>query len=174
VIRAAALGVLAGVTGTLAMDTLWYRRYRRGGGETGFRDWESAAGLEGWDEAPAPAQVGRKLARVVLRRDLPGDRARLVTNVMHWSYGAAWGAGLGVLTAARGTAGPPWRGVAFGLAVWGSDYVTLPLAGVYQPIWRYDAKTLAKDASAHVVYGTVTDLVVRAVVPRLAARHPSS
>jgi hypothetical protein len=52
--------------------------------------------------------------------------------------------------------------------------VTLPLAGVYQPIWRYDAKTLAKDASAHVVYGTVTDLVVRAVVPRLAARHPSS
>jgi hypothetical protein len=49
--------------------------------------------------------------------------------------------------------------------VWSSDYVTLPLAGVYQPIWKYDAKTLAKDASAHVVYGMVTDLVLRARSP---------
>jgi hypothetical protein len=156
------------------MDGLWYRRYRREGGETGFRDWEFAAGLEGWEDAPAPAQVGRKLARLTLRRDLPDDRARLVTNVMHWSYGAVWAAGLSVLTAARATSAGPWRGVAFGLAVWGSDYVVLPLAGVYEPIWRYDAKTLAKDASAHVVYGAVTDLVVRAGAPRLLARHPSS
>jgi Protein of unknown function (DUF1440) len=152
-------GAIAGVAGTLAMDLLWYRRARRAGSETGFLDWEFAAGLEGWDDAPAPAQVGRKLARVVLRRELPGERARLVTNVMHWSYGAAWGAGFGLL--ADRIPAVPWRGVAFGLTVWSSDYVTLPLAGVYQPIWKYDAKTLAKDASAHAVYGVVTDLALR-------------
>jgi hypothetical protein len=31
----------------------------------------------------------------------------------------------------------------------------LPLAKVYQPIWKYDTRTLAKDLSAHVVYGAV-------------------
>lgn len=32
----------------------------------------------------------------------------------------------------------------------------LPVIGVYKPIWQYDARTLAKDLSAHVVYGVVT------------------
>ena len=157
---AAARGKLAGAAGTLAMDLLWYRRSRRAGGEPGFLAWETAAGLEGWDDAPAPAQVGRKLVRLVLRRDLPPERARLVTNVMHWSYGLAWGAMLGVVDELRPSSGP-WRGPAFGLAVWGSDYVILPPLGIYKPIWRYDAATLAKDASAHLVYGSVTDAVTR-------------
>jgi hypothetical protein len=34
--------------------------------------------------------------------------------------------------------------------------VVLPAAGLYQPIWKYDAKTLAKDLSAHLAYGTGT------------------
>jgi hypothetical protein len=29
------------------------------------------------------------------------------------------------------------------------------LAKVYKPIWEYDARTLANDLSAHIVYGTV-------------------
>jgi hypothetical protein len=34
--------------------------------------------------------------------------------------------------------------------------VILPAAKLYEPIWEYDAKTLAKDLSAHLLYGTVT------------------
>ena len=35
-------------------------------------------------------------------------------------------------------------------------YVVLPAAGLYKPIWEYDAKTLAKDLSAHLAYGAGT------------------
>jgi hypothetical protein len=40
--------------------------------------------------------------------------------------------------------------------VWLASYVVMPLAKLYRPIWEYDAKTLAKDLSAHVVYGATT------------------
>ena len=46
--------------------------------------------------------------------------------------------------------------LALGPVAWLASYVILPLAGVYEPIWKYDAKTLAKDLSAHLVYGAVT------------------
>jgi hypothetical protein len=37
--------------------------------------------------------------------------------------------------------------------VWISDYVILPLAGLYKPMWEYDAPTLAQDLGGHLVYG---------------------
>lgn len=40
--------------------------------------------------------------------------------------------------------------------VWATGYVVLPEAGLYQPIWDYDAKTLASDLSAHLAYGAGT------------------
>jgi hypothetical protein len=46
--------------------------------------------------------------------------------------------------------------VPFGAGVWVSGYVILPAAKLYQPIWEYDGKTLAKDLSAHLVYGLTT------------------
>jgi hypothetical protein len=36
--------------------------------------------------------------------------------------------------------------------VWSASYVLLPLAGLYRPIWEYDAKVLAKDLGDHLVY----------------------
>jgi hypothetical protein len=50
--------------------------------------------------------------------------------------------------------------------VWGSGYVVLPAAGLYQPIWEYDRRTLANDLSAHLVYGLTTAAVFRALSPR--------
>jgi uncharacterized membrane protein YagU involved in acid resistance len=47
-------------------------------------------------------------------------------------------------------------GVPFGVVVWASGYVVLPAAGLYQPIWKYDAKTLASDLSGHLAYGAGT------------------
>jgi hypothetical protein len=40
--------------------------------------------------------------------------------------------------------------------VWGTSYVVLPAAKLYQPIWQYNYKVLAKDLSAHLVYGLTT------------------
>ncbi len=47
---AAALGTgaLAGAVGTLAMDRLWYARYRKGGGGDRFADWELSTGTTGF------------------------------------------------------------------------------------------------------------------------------
>ena len=47
----------------------------------------------------------------------------------------------------RGRWGPsawthPGYGVPFGAAVFAGDYIALPAAGLYQPIWEYDAKCL--------------------------------
>ena len=44
----------------------------------------------------------------------------------------------------------------FGATVWAAGYVVLPEAGLYQPIWKYDAKTLAWDLSAHLAYSAGT------------------
>jgi hypothetical protein len=81
---------------------------------------------------------------------------------MHWATGIGWGIQYGAL--ASGTAPHPWiRALALGPAAWLSSYVVLPLAGVYQPIWEYDARTLADDLSAHLVFGGVTSAVFSAL-----------
>jgi hypothetical protein len=33
--------------------------------------------------------------------------------------------------------------------------------GLYEPIWKYDRKTLAKDLTAHLVYGLGTATALR-------------
>ena len=89
-------GVLAGAVGTVAMDLVWFYRYRRGGGESGFLDWELSTAPSSWESAPAPAQIGRRLIEAVFHRQIPVEHAALVNDVMHWSYGLFWGAGYGI------------------------------------------------------------------------------
>ena len=70
-----ACGLVAGAVGTLAMDALWFARYRRDGGESGFAAWELSSGLCSWEDAPAPAQVGKRLVEGLFERELPPQRA---------------------------------------------------------------------------------------------------
>ena len=66
-------------------------------------------------------------------------------------WGAQYGLVAGSLRRLR-----PGSGLILGPVVFGSGYLVLPLAKLYKPIWEYDASTLAKDFSAHLVYGLVT------------------
>jgi hypothetical protein len=153
--RNVVLGAVAGAAGTLAMDLFLYRRYRQEGGTDPVWPWESAEGVTSWEEASAPGQVGRKVERLVTRQEPPDRWARATTNLVHWATGVGWAAQYGAL--ARRTSGHPWvRVLALGPVVWLSGYVLLPLAKVYKPIWQYDARTLGKDLSAHLVYGATT------------------
>jgi hypothetical protein len=158
--RAAAQGVAAGALGTLAMDLFLYRRYRREGGETGFGAWESSAGLESWDDAPAPAKVGKRFVEAVTRRELSPRWARTLNNVTHWGFGVSSAAPFGVVTCRIGSL-KLWYGLPFGAVVWANGYVVLPVLGVYRPIWEYDVVTLGEDLSAHLVYGTATAAALR-------------
>ena len=165
-LRVGLRGLTAGVVGTTAMDLLWFHRYKRGGGEDRFIDWELSRGLAGWEDAGAPAQIGKRLFEGVFGQELSGERAGLVNDVMHWSYGLGWAVGYAAVASWLPALPAPRSGIAFGALVWASDYVVLPLAKVYKPIWEYDARTLADDLSAHLLYGVATATTFRLLSAR--------
>jgi hypothetical protein len=144
----------------MAMDALLYAEYRQGGGKTEFSRWEFSSDIESWEQAPAPAQVGKRLFEGLFDRDLPNSRAALVNNLTHWAFGIANGAAYGVIA---GSAPKPrvWYGAPFGASVWAGGYVVLPAAKLYEPIWKYSPKVLAKDLGAHLVYGLTTAAAFR-------------
>lgn len=158
-------GALAGAAGTAAMDLVWFSRYRRGGGEQGLLQWELGEGVTGWEDVSAPGQVGRRVAEGFLGRELPDSRARLTNNIVHWAYGVAWGAQYGIVAGSAARPRSAW-GLVLGPVVWLSGYAVLPLAKLYKPMWEYDAKTLAKDLSAHVMFGVGTGVVFAALSRR--------
>ena len=162
-------GLAAGAIGSLAMDVLWYARYRRGGGKQHFFAWEFSVGLSSWDQAPVPGQVGKRLFEGLFQTKLPPQRAELVTNITHWAYGMLNGA---LYAIAAESLGPPrtWYGLPFGAGVWAADYAVLPAAGLYKPIREYDRETLAKDLTAHLVYGATAAAALRLLSP--LTRHP--
>jgi hypothetical protein len=158
-LAALARGALAGAVGTATMDAVWYVRYRRGGGRASPLAWEFGLDVEKWEDAPAPAQLGRRLFEAFTRRSLPVEKAALVNDVMHWSYGAASGSGFGAVAGSlrtRSRLAVIALGLPFGAAVWGWSYVVMPVAGLYKPIWEYDIPVLARDLTAHLAFGVGT------------------
>jgi hypothetical protein len=151
-LRNVAIGALAGAIGTSAMDFVLYARYRRDDGTERLWRWEFAGDVMNWDDASAPGQLGRKVLRQVTGDEPPDGWARPTTNLVHWATGVGWGVAYGALAVTA--SGHPWaRALALGPVAWLSGYVLLPLARVYQPIWKYDAKTLAQDLAVHLAYG---------------------
>jgi hypothetical protein len=146
-------GLLAGAAGTLAMDLVWFRRYRRDGGEEGFVDWELATSTTSFEGAAPPAQVGKRLYELVLRRPIPDRLAAVTTDVVHWSTGLQWAAAYALVARRRGGA-TPLHGLVLGPVAWGASYLLLPALGVYRPIWEYEPAVLWLDLSAHLVFGT--------------------
>lgn len=154
-------GAAAGAVGTAAMDVVWYVRHRRGGGGKGPLAWEFG-GVDKWDDVSAPGQVGKRLLEGFLGHEVPDRWAQTTQNLAHWATGMAWGAQFGLV--AGSVRRPSWKaGLALGPVAWLTSYAVLPLAKLYQPMWKYDAKTLAKDLSAHVAYGTATGAVFAAL-----------
>jgi hypothetical protein len=163
-------GLLAGAAGTVAMDAVWYTRYRRGGGPQRFVSWEFSSGLCTWEQAPAPAQVGKRLFEGLFQRELPARRAALVNNITHWAYGTL--AAVGYAVVADSLPNPRIRyGPVFGASLWAVSYAVLPAAHLYKPIWEYDRAALGKDLSAHLVYGLATATTLQAL-PRLRRLKP--
>jgi hypothetical protein len=153
-------GLFSGAVGTAAMDVFLFARYRSGGGKSTPEEWEFSKGLSSWEDAPAPALVGKRLWEGLFQVELSPTRARLVNNVMHWAYGTFKGVLYGILVGSL----PKHRvsyGLPFGVLVFAGDYVILPAAELYKPIWEYDAKTLAKDLTGHLVYGLATATAMR-------------
>lgn len=161
---AIARGAVAAAVGTAAMDALLYVRYRKGGGKSSFAPWEFSVSVSDWGEAPAPAQVGKRLYEGLCRRELGVRYATLVNNITHWGYGILGGVQYGVVAESLSRQRVLY-GLPFGASVWTGSYVILPAIGLYKPIWEYDLTTLAKDLSAHLLYGSVTAGTLRLLSP---------
>lgn len=128
---AIARGVLAGVAGTATMTAAQGAYYK-------------ATGAEG---STTPAEVGKRLIRGVLQRDVSDERTETLNQVMHWGYGTTWGTLYGM--AAR----RPTLGLAFGTLVWGASLVELPAMQLSPPVWELPPSSIAPDLGFHLVFG---------------------
>lgn len=97
-------------------------------------------------------------------RQLSPKRARLVNNITHWATGILAGTQYGIVAGSLRSLRVGY-GVPFGAGVFATDYTVLPAAGLYRPIWKYDRVTLAKDFSAHLVYGLSTAAAFQLLSP---------
>jgi len=153
-LAAVAAGLLAGAVGTVCLDAVQYLKYRRAGGTESPRDWEFAP-VDSWETAPVPGQAARRVIEGFTQRKLPDRAGWLTSTIAHWAYGSGAGAIYGILAGSARRPHPAY-GLPFGAAVFANDYIALPVAGLYQPIWEYDAKALAWDLSAHLAFGAGT------------------
>lgn len=163
VVSRAARGAIAGAAGTLAMDLVWYRRYRRSGGTDSFLDWEFSTGTDSYENAAAPAQVGKRVVEGLFDTQLKPDTAGFTNNVVHWATGVGWGALHGLVVGSTPSASPA-AGLATGATAWLTAYGVLGAAKLYQPMWKYDVVTLGKDLSAHLLFGLGTGAAFRALL----------
>lgn len=158
---AVAAGAVAGAVGVLAMDLVWWTRARMDGSDQSFVDYEFSTGsTSDYDEAATPAEVGRRVAEGVFDGDVPPESAGPMNDIVHWATGLGYGAVHGLVF---GSADQPkvTHGLATGLGAFANSYTMLPLMGLYQPLWEYDAKTIYKDLSAHLAYGLATGTTFR-------------
>jgi hypothetical protein len=150
-------GVLAGAVGTLSMDLVWYRRYKAGGGESSFLDWDDASDIDSFEDAGPPAQIGEMAAHAVGAHP-PARLGGVATNVVHWLTGTGYGI---VHVLGPGVRNPVVDGAMTGTGAFAASYAVLGALGLYEPIWTYDRDTLVQDWTAHLAYGLGTSLAYR-------------
>lgn len=159
---ALARGLLAGLAGTATMTAYQTLVSIKNGAS--LKETVAPEPPEQWSSAPAPGQVGYRFLRGMFQKDVSPNQAVKMTNVVHWLYGTGWGGLYGI---AEGTvdSNPLLAGAAFGSLVFANAYIALPAMGLYEPPWKYDAKTLGIDWSYHLVYGVATATAFRGLAP---------
>ena len=156
--RALWTGAVSGAAGTAVMDLILFARYKRAGGTTRFVGWETSESAQSWNDASTPGQVGRRLVATLSGWEMPDSWARTTVNVVHWSTGVGWGVVFSV--AGHNSRGRPLvTAPILGVSAWLTSYAILPVMKLYEPIWKYDARTLAKDLAVHLTFGAVTTVV---------------
>lgn len=144
VARGLATGVVA--TGVMTIAQELVAKLQSSGGGGGGDEPPS------WDDASAPAEVGRRIIEGVFQKDAPPEMIPTLTNAMHWGYGVGWGAAFGLVqgTVRHRALG---NGLGFGMAVWGASYLQLIPMGLYEPPWKYGVQALATEGGFHLAYG---------------------
>jgi len=147
--QAVGKGVLAGLVGTAAMTAAQelYARLPSDGGPGAAEEPDDP-----WEQASAPAKVGKRLVEGMLQKEVSEDLIGPFTHGMHWGYGTANGVAFGLVQPSLG--GHPLRnGLAFGAAVMASSYLQLIPMGLYELPWKYSPRELGIEFGFHLAYG---------------------
>ena len=153
--RTVLYGIGAGIIGTACMTALQEVALRVKRHTTVGMKHDEEVDEDPWKRAPAPAQLLKRVVEKATGVEPDAAAIPLYTNITHWGYGISLGAAY-ALAERRLRLKTPLAGVTFGLGVWAQSYATLVPLGLYKWPWHYPAKTIAKDVSYHLVYGTGT------------------
>ena len=123
-LRSVVRGFLAGAAGTAAM-TVYQLAVRKVRGER-----LGTPVPERWEDAPAPAQVAKRLAELTGQR-ITKEHVPWVTQAMHWAYGISWGPAYAFVARERDGSPVP-AGLALGTGVWAASYAQLVPLGIYE------------------------------------------
>lgn len=142
-------GLLAGAAGTAAMTASQMTVMK----------------VQGGSSSTVPGQVAQRVGGGVFKRKVPDEKLGMLTQVVHWAYGTAWGAAYGIGHTSLPlptTAG----GVLFGTVVWGFGSVAmLPAMQLSPPVWQRPPTGTAYEVGYHLVYGLAAALTYRALTP---------
>ena len=170
--RAIAAGVLGGLAGTLAMNyaqRVWTRAVDgkappSAGGKHDARDWQERE--EGRNANELAAQA---IAKRVVGRSLTNDELSVAAPIVHHTFGAAMGGLYGYCV--RDRQNRMTSGVAFGAAVWLiADEIAMPLFQLSAPTTERSVEKHAQSFAAHIVFGTVAELVRVKTIGKAASR----
>ena len=104
----------------------------------------------------APANAVAKVFGISPKND--EEKAKF-SNLVHWSYGTAWGSVRGILDAMCITGRAAM--VAHFALIWGIELIMLPALKVVPPVKEWGAKEIGIDAFHHLVYVAATDAAYR-------------
>jgi hypothetical protein len=102
--------------------------------------------LRGREPSTVPSAAAGKVLGVQPRNS---DVAARFSQMVHWSYGTAWGGVGGVL---RTLIPEPAATAAHFATVWGTEVTMLPGLEVAPPLPEWEAKEIAIDVFHHLVY----------------------
>jgi hypothetical protein len=161
-VRSVAVGAIAGLAGTLAMNyaqRLWTVAVDReapdsAAGLHDARDWQERTEGQNSNEMAAQA-VASSVDAPLTRRQLA-----VAAPVVHFSFGAAVGALYGAFVQSR----PARRrtGIGLGTTLWlTADEIAMPVMGLSRSTLRRPLEMHLQSLAAHWVYGVVTERVRR-------------
>ena len=115
-----------------------------------------------------PSTTPVKAVEEALPVEVDEAKEEEVSNLVHWSYGTAWGAPRGLL-AALGLP-PSVATAAHFAAVWGVALLTLPRLKATPPVREWGGNEIAIDAWHHAVYAVAAGVAFSWIDRRSRAR----
>lgn len=153
---------MAGAAGTTAMAA-WYHLERtlRAGRYTGVTALADGTPVEGlwnhegldYDDSVVPGQI---VASILRLPDITPREAGVITLVLRWSYGSAFGVAHVWL---RKRLPEPYASLLFGSALMTMTSAAFPLLGNTPPPWRWPIDAQISSVGSHTAYITVASMV---------------